>query len=591
MAIKESGAIKFGLLRQDILQVAVPLIFFLIASVLMTWPLVINLQHSVAGDLGDNVQYVWLIGWFEEAIFKLHQSPFNASHLNYPEGWSPAYTEMPLSMVIPFLPVSLIAGPVAAYNLSIFISFVLSGIVVYFGVYRDTGNIIAALIAGSIFAYSPYRYSHHLAGHLNLLGTHWVALYVMLFLVCLRDHGRRLRYPLMTAVSLGLVALTSQYYTYMALLLSVVMLVIRLVWIRRWQPIDKDFWYRLGWFALPGLLLVFGALFPFFRLQSSGELSARSVEYVRQYSASPTDFMLPATTHFMLGEWVGTNFDRSYWIEATLYLGLFATVLAVLGVIRINTQSKFRSTIWLVMAFTFTAAVLALGTDLHWLSQSVWFKVPSFLRSFHPGEMARIPLPGRLLFEWLPYYDRMRVWMRYAAYVSLGVSILAGYGSAWISDKLQNRKKHAVMAALLALVLLDFLPEPQGFIDVDARPVDRWLAIQDAPGALVEFPFEKVADQAQLYYTLIHKKPFLGGSFNAFPPTQYKRIKPVLDKFPDEESVALLRELGVSYVLVHSDEYSDFSEVTRSILQQGLVFIRSFGEIQVYKLEVENNTP
>jgi hypothetical protein len=330
---------------------------------------------------------------------------------------------------------------------------------------------------------------------------------------------------------------------------------------------------------------------PFLRLETAGDLSARSLEYVRQYSASPTDFILPATTHILWGRWVGENFDRSYWIEATLYLGIIASVLAVIGVITRPSREEFHSRVALVLAFTITALILALGTDLHWLSHPVWIKVPAFLRDWHPQELAHIPLPGRALFEWLPYYDHMRVWMRYGGIVILGVSVLAGYGSDWISKRLRGWRQPAIMVLLLGLVLLDFFPKPQPFVRVEPRPVDEWLATQEEAGALVEFPFERIADQAQLYYTLTHRKPFLGGSFNAFPPPQYLRIKPVMDTFPSENSIEMLRTLGVQYVLVHTNDYTNFEEVDRRIRGQGLKAIVLIEGIQVYELEPNRGEP
>ena len=572
-------------------HILIPVAFFTGASVVMTWPLILNLSHSVVGQLGDNVQYVWLIGWFQEALLRLHQSPFFVPTLNYPEGWSPAYTEVPATMVLPVLPISVLVGPVAAYNTSIFVSYVLSGLMVYAWVKRATGDPVAALLAGSVFAFSPYRYSHFLAGHLNLLGTQWIALYFLCLVGLLLDRGRKIAYPLLGGLSLGLIAFTSQYYVYMTLVLTLVVLLARFLWVARWEPADPDVMYRLGLFTLVGLPLVVLALAPFLQLNAVGDMPARSLEYVRQYSASPTDFVLPATTSVIWGNWVGENFDRAYWIEATLYLGALASALAVVGVVRSNSRLWLRGSVILVLAFTLAAVVLALGTDLHWLSEPVRIEVPAFLREWHPGPLASIPLPGRALFEWFPFYDRMRVWMRYGVFVLLGVSVLAGYGASWVSRRLQGWRGTSVSIGLLAVVLLDFMPRPQAYIRVEPRPVDEWLAAQTAPGALVEFPFEKVADQAQLYYTLTHRKPFLGGSFNSFPPPQYLRIKPVLDFFPNRESVELLRTLGVRYVLVHSQEYQDFDEIDRHVRELGLHWTASFGEIFVYELEGGSRAP
>jgi hypothetical protein len=181
--------------------------------------------------------------------------------------------------------------------------------------------------------------------------------------------------------------------------------------------------------------------------------------------------------------------------------------------------------------------------------------------------------------------------MRYGVFVLLGVSVLAGYGSAWVSGRFQGWRRSVVSIVLLAFILLDFLPRPQDFVRVEPRPVDEWLAIQTRPGALVEFPIEKIADQAQLYYTLTHRKPFLGGSFNSFPPPQYLKIRPVLASFPDRDSVELLRTLGVRYVLVHSQEYEDFDEMDNLIRELGLHRSASFEDIVVYELEGGSRAP
>ncbi len=49
---------------------------------------------QMIGQVGDNIYFVWMIGWFKKALFDLHVNPFNVWFLNYPEGWSLAYTEI-----------------------------------------------------------------------------------------------------------------------------------------------------------------------------------------------------------------------------------------------------------------------------------------------------------------------------------------------------------------------------------------------------------------------------------------------------------------------------------------------------------------
>jgi len=74
-------------------------------------------------------------------------------------------------------------------------------------------------------------------------------------------------------------------------------------------------------------------------------------------------------------------------------------------------------------------------------------------------------------------------------------------------------------------------------------------------GTVAQFPFDEESSQGQVYNTLVYQKPFLGGYFNSYAPEQYTRIQPVMDTFPSQESVDLLKKLGVTYVVVDSSRY------------------------------------
>ena len=103
--------------------------------------------------------------------------------------------------------------------------------------------------------------------------------------------------------------------------------------------------------------------------------------------------------------------------------------------------------------------------------------------------------------------------------------------------------------------MTDFFPRAQqSFAKVGPRPVDIWLSQQEAKGSVMRYPFYLNDDQAGTYYTLYNEKPFIGGFFNAFPTDQYQRIRGVMEGFPSKESLALAKDLDVSYFLVEEDE-------------------------------------
>jgi hypothetical protein len=545
---------------------------FLLLTLIFTWPVVRQPASSIAGEPGDSLYFVWLIEWCERAVFELHQSPILHPWMNYPEGWSLASTQLPLSMVGLALPASAIAGAVAGYNFAALASFFLSALVVFAYVSRWTGRYLPAILAGVIFGFAPYRESHFLIGHLDLLGTFWPAAYILALIDICIGRGRSLGAAWLLPTLLVATALTSPYYIYMNLLLSI--------------PIVGAFWLR-GRLTGPGarqartnlvvglgaaLPLVLLAIWPYVELRQKGVIGERSREYVRGYSASPTDYVIPATTSVAWAPWVSSHFDRFQWVEGTLYLGAAGAGLAAIALLRRRRLGSDGPELVIVcLAFGATAFVLSLGTDLNWLSKPVLVHVPEFARTWHPEAEAFVPLPGRLLFEYLPLYSSMRVPMRFGVYVILAVGVLAGLGADHLLASLRRPGlRPAIGALLVLLVIVDFLPNAAPLFEVRARAVDTWLRNQPGMGAVAQFPFDLSEDQYHVYYTSVNGKPFLGGMFNAFPPVQYLRIRPIMGGFPNQESALVLKELGVEYVVVYAPSYPAFPDVEAEILRLGL---------------------
>jgi hypothetical protein len=226
-----------------------------------------------------------------------------------------------------------------------------------------------------------------------------------------------------------------------------------------------------------------------------------------------------------------------------------------------------------------------MGTDLHWNEQAVEITLPAFLQNLLNRSSTPILLPAYAFFRYFPFFAKLRALMRFGLFASLFVCAAAGLGAAKLLDHFKNAKIRALAAALLALVLFDFYPGLYTeFSQIAPRPVDAWLAEQPGTGAVVQMPFAESEDQEQTYYTLFHGKPFVGGFFNAFPPPQYLRIKPLLETFPDRSSVDLLRELGVQYVVVDTNAYPDPGEIRQQIEALDIPYRTQVGDQMVFEI-------
>jgi hypothetical protein len=568
------------------------LLFYTILSLFMTWPLALHMRDSVLGEIGDNIYFIFLIRWYQKALFELHVSPFFHPWLNYPQGWSLASTDTSLSTTLFGLPASLLAGPTFGYNVAMLVTFILSGWTMFCWVRRLTGSALAGLVAGAAYAFLPYRMAHFLIGHMNLSGTAWFPLFFMGLYDLLRAPRLHWKPILVTALALGLIGFASMYYLYMALLIAVVFGAGYLWFAERKALLSLAFWrglaLKLVVLAVASFPLVFAAMLPFLQLNSQGGVADRTISYASMYSASPTDYLLPSTDHFLFGQWVGAHFDRSLWIEATFYIGVVALILALVGWLH-RRQTQHIILFKVALLVILVAFILSLGTDLHWNNQRVEVPLPAVLQQRLQRESVPLPMPAYLLFRYMPFYSKMRAIMRFGLFVLLFNTVLAGFGAAWLLKKVTPPARRWLALGLLLLVLLDFYPGPyQQIARVDARPVDYWLAQQPEKGAVAQFPFIQEEDQDQVYNTLVHQKPYIGGFFSANQPEQYLRIKPVLQKFPDQAGTALLRQLGVEWVIFDTTQYPDFASVRRQVEGLGLRYRDTIAGEAVFILPPEN---
>lgn len=563
-------------------QVLLVLLFFTVATVAFTWPLALRAPAGVVGRHGDNMHFVWMVGWFEQSLLHDYRLPYQVPVLNFPEGWEMARSEIPTTLVLLGLLPGALAEPVLGYNVAVLGSFILSGLAMFLWVRRLTGNVWSGLIAGVAYAFLPFRIAHFRAGHLNVLATMWFPLLFWGLAEVLSDRDAPRRYAILAGLSIGLLSHSSQYATYITLLVLVVSVAVFLLGFRHRRLRDPALWRQLAWMTGAGIPLLLTGVWPYLTLSAEGALPARSVFAVAGGSASLTDFVLPSTDHFLWGRWVADTFPRDQWIEGSLYLGAVSLPLAVIG----STAKRIRRFLPLLLLIFLCGLIVALGTHLHWNEELVRLRLPLPLQGLLGRDDIAIRLPAFYLYGRLPFFDRLRTFKRAAVLPLTVVCALAGVGVDVIRRRATHRR--AIPWLILGLLLLDIYPGPfSQFAAVGPRPVDLWLRRQTATGAVAEFPFELETEQIHVYYTLENGKPYLGGFFSAFPPAQFSRIEPILTEFPNENGLATLENLGVRYLLMQPSAYEDFEGIEAELRDLGLTRTAAFEETVVYLIDPE----
>jgi hypothetical protein len=555
-------------------------IYFILMTVLFTRSLSRQIMTHNVGGYGDNLYFIWQIEWIKRAVFDLNVMPLTSNLLNYPYGYSLLTTEIAPLQILFALPFALIGEPVLGYNISIMSTFFLAGLTMFLWVYAMTESWQASLISGTAFAFLPYHIAHFLIGHLNLAGIQWFPLYFWGFTAILTGEHFSWKHVLLLSVGISAIALTSQYYIYMTFIISVIILIGYFCFFAREKFLSKEIWKQFvlaGAISAPFLIIGIGPYLYF----HSGRGSKRAMEDTLIFSASITDFLLPFTKQILLGKWVWRKFPRDLWNEATLYLGLPATILSIIGWMRREALGKKRIfQIFLIGGIT--AGVLAFGTNLTWMEEPVWINLPEWFSELADKEQSLIYLPGYLLFKYIPFYSIMRVWMRYGIFVMVFNCAAAGIGAHWILSRVKLRWKNLLGFVILSFVILDFFNTPFSTTEIEPREVDLWLAEQPY-GGLVQLPFEQSLIEENFYYTLYHHKPLMG-AVRAFPSDRFLYMGSALNNFPDPKSVEALRGEQITYIVVDENEIPVTDEILINAADLGLKHEGSFTDQSVFTI-------
>jgi hypothetical protein len=170
--------------REPSSRTLVVVVGYVVAALVMTWPLALGIHRDVPGDLGDSLLNLWILGWGAEHVPRLLTGQISLAdywnaNIFHPEPLALSLSEHLFGQVLQILPVYWLTGNlILAYNLLFVTSFALSGVGMYLlvrellGEGRARGFNPAAFIAGLIFAFLPFRIAQ--VAHIQSLSAQWM---------------------------------------------------------------------------------------------------------------------------------------------------------------------------------------------------------------------------------------------------------------------------------------------------------------------------------------------------------------------------------------------------------------------------------
>jgi len=468
------------------------------------------------------------LAWDTHALFTRPLDVFNAN-IFYPLHNTLAFSENLLGSVVVAAPVLWItSNPVLAMNAVSLASCVLCGLGAYVLARRVGLSASGAFVCGMIFAFSPARLFRF--QQIFLTTVQW-----MPFSLAFLYSYFRSRRPadLRWAIAFfAAQALTSGHGAVFLLIAAATLVLFEIGTHIRFTPAMLRSALRESTrvvrdVGIPGLLLVAPAALvipPYLAAQREIGLRRTIGTWTpmnENFLASPTHVHSWILTHAIS---IPIN-ERA---NAFLFPGYLPLVLGIVALVPITSQ------------FRRATAMFALVVCI-----ALWFCIGP-------------PMSIWPWVYWLPGFNFIRVPSRFAIVALLGLSVLAGISFDRLAIRFwpQNRIAALIIVTILCTAEFAAIPLPVTPYRVEYPAIDRWLATQPKPFAIAEVPVGRSERYHSTYmlHSMAHWQRTVHG-YSGFFHTVHDRLYPLLRSFPDLDSLTVLRELNVDYVVVHSNGY------------------------------------
>src|SRR5688572_23826053 len=371
----------------------------------MTWPQALVLKTH-AYDHQDAFFNLWRLRWIAHALSTSPAELFNANIFE-PDPGVLAYSDAMLVEGVLAAPL-LWAGlpPVLVHNLVLLGAIVASGVGIFVLARHLTGSAGAAIVAGVIFAFAPYRFEHYM--HMELQWAVWTP-WAFWALQRIVETGS-VRFGLLVGLFLALQMASSVYYGVFLFVLVGTVALLQLITLRGPRLMRSARACVIGGLLAASLSAVYSLPYS----AASARVGTRTMDEAATFSARPGDYRSATPGNVLYGSRYPSAPERR------LFPGLLPPLLALAGLLLVRpTAVVVAYLVGLVLAFE-----LSLGAN---------------------------GLLYPVLYEYIGVFRALRAPARASVFCLLFLGVLTAQGTAALTAGMSMRGRRAA-AALVCVI-------------------------------------------------------------------------------------------------------------------------------------------
>ena len=519
-------------------------IAYFLVSMLLTWPLITQLNLTLFGDFGDTRGVIWGIwakinGYLDTPFNYLTTFPYGVPNI--------AYISTPISEWFVYILANL-TNEIVSYNTFILLSLPLTAISTYFLLNRLLHNQISAIFGGLVFGFCPAAVMQITGGHAAFAFNVFIPLFV---LALFYNRSRRTMLSLFcVSVCFTGATFTAIYLGYFAIYIGIFFVAFDLLNSKNINKFSilKNYSYAAFLAAVLILPFEYRAIYQQLALGNSALVKTgqiRNLSELMVYSSRPWDYLIPSIDHPIIGgifqDFVRTHLHGSNVPEQTLYLGLAPILLLLIGFVLIF-QKRFNA--------------VNRSYFLFFSFGSLWMYFLSLPPQISVGDF-NIPTISFYAYLIAPMF---RVYARFGIFVNFFIACAAAVVLTQLYIHMIRVRYYAMVTLLFSILIFEYWSIPPGYALQVANPpeVYRWLANEPKDAVVAIYPMtpgDQYAFYTYLFWQRIHQKKMVNG---ALPNNEkawdfFEKVK----KIDNPLTPSLLKSIGVTHVIVHTKMFPE----------------------------------